>query len=102
MEPSVALIVASSGNILAIIVNYLLGYWLYDKTKDKLNSSKIGLKSLKYGSKYGLFSLLLSWLPIIGDPLTLVAGVLRVRFVWFVMIAGGLRVARYCFLAFIV
>ena len=94
-----AMVLASSGNILAIIANYWFGYWLYDKTKDKLQSSKSGQWSLNYGQKYGYFILFFSWLPIIGDPLTLVAGVLRLNFVWFVVIAGSLRVARYYFLS---
>ncbi|SMP86091.1 SNARE associated Golgi protein [Epsilonproteobacteria bacterium SCGC AD-308-O04] len=98
MSTTNALLFASSGNILAIMVNYWLGYWLYDKTKMKLNKSKTGMKSLEFGHKYGYFALLLSWLPVIGDPLTLVAGVVRLQFVWFVLIAGSLRVLRYYFL----
>lgn len=94
-----AMLAASSGNILAIVLNYWLGYWLYEKTKTKLQTSKMGNKSLAYGEKYGYFILLFSWLPLIGDPLTLVAGVLRLQFVWFVVIAGSLRVMRYYFLA---
>ena len=94
-----AIISASSGNILAITLNYWLGYWLYKKTQTKLLKSKIGSKSLACGNKYGYFILLFSWLPIIGDPLTLVAGVIRLKFVWFVIIAGSLRVLRYYFLA---
>jgi len=90
-----AMLFASSGNILAIVLNYFLGFWLYEKTKSKLKSSKIGRRSLACGHKYGYSALILSWLPIIGDPLTLVAGVVRLKFVWFVLIAGGLRVARY-------
>ena len=101
MAKYTALIVASSGNILAIIVNYFFGYWLYDKTKTKLNSSKTGKKSLDYGHKYGYFILLFSWLPVIGDPLTLVAGVLRLNFVTFVIIAGTMRIARYYMLTFV-
>jgi len=97
-----AMFFASSGNILAIIANYWFGYWLYEKTKTKLSSSKVGAKSLEYGHKYGYFILLFSWLPILGDPLTLVAGVYRLRFVWFVIIAGSLRVARYYVIAQIV
>ena len=89
------------GNVLAIILNYVIGFWLYEKTKDKLNKSKIGKKSLYYGHKYGYLSLLASWLPIVGDPLTLVAGLLKLNFLWFVIIAGGLRVGRYYLLTFI-
>ncbi len=93
-----AMLSASSGNILAIILNYALGYFLYEKTKTKLLSSKMGTKAYDYGHKYGYIALLLSWLPIIGDPLTLVAGLLRLQFVWFVLLAGSLRVLRYYFL----
>lgn len=94
-----AMIFASSGNILAIMLNYWLGYWLYEKTKTKLTKSKIGSRGLACGNKYGYLILPFSWLPLIGDPLTLVAGVIRLRFVWFVIIAGSLRVLRYYFLA---
>ena len=95
----VALLYASTGNILAIVVNYFFGYWLYEKTAKKLKSSKIGRQSLLYGHKHGYFILFLSWLPIIGDPLTLVAGLLRIHFLWFILIAGSLRVGRYYFLS---
>ncbi|MEA3229181.1 MAG: DedA family protein [Campylobacterota bacterium] len=90
-----AMLYASSGNILAIIVNYWLGYWLYEKTHIKLKSSNIGRKSLYYGHSYGYFILPLSWLPILGDPLTLVAGVLRLNFALFIIIAGFFRIIRY-------
>ena len=99
MPINTALLYASSGNILAIILNYWLGFWLYEKTKTKLLSSKIGSSSYKFGHKYAYFALLLSWLPLIGDPLTIVAGLVRLNFIWFVIIAGSLRVARYYFLA---
>jgi len=94
-----AMVAASSGNVLAIILNYAFGYWLYEKTHIKLKASKSGNWSLEYGQKYGYYILLFSWLPVIGDPLTLVAGVLRLNFVWFVVIAGSLRVGRYYLLS---
>ena len=102
MSFSHAMLSASLGNILAIILNYMFGYWLYDKTKTKLNSSKVGSKSLACGSKYGYLVLMFSWLPIIGDPLTLVAGVLRLNFISFIIIAGTLRVLRYYLIAQII
>lgn len=99
MSKQTALVFASSGNILAIILNYFLGLFLYEKTKLKLEKSKIGNKSLAIGHSYGYYALLFSWFPIIGDPLTLVAGLVRLKFVWFVLIAGSLRIVRYYFLA---
>lgn len=102
MPQLTALFFASFGNILAIILNYFLGFWLYDRTKDKLHTSKIGRKSLYFGHKYGFYTLLLSWVPIFGDPLTLVAGLLRIHFLWFVLIAGTLRFLRYYALTFMI
>jgi membrane protein YqaA with SNARE-associated domain len=93
---------ASLGNILAIVVNYWLGFWLYDKTKTKLKSSKTGRKSIYMGHRYGYYALLFSWLPVIGDPLTLVAGLVRLNFVWFLILAGSLRVARYLVLSYLI
>lgn len=97
-----AILSASIGNVLAIVVNYYLGFWLYEKTKSKLESSRVGRKSIYYGHSYGFYALLLSWLPIIGDPLTLVAGLVRLRFVWFLVIAGGLRVGRYVVISYLI
>jgi len=97
-----AMLSASSGNLLAIIFNYYLGYFLYEKTKTKLFASKIGKKSFMIGHKYGTYALLLSWLPFIGDPLTVVAGLVRLKFVWFVIIAGSLRILRYWLLTLVV
>jgi len=97
-----ALLFASTGNILAIIVNYFLGYFIYEKTKDKLFASKVGVKAYRFGHKYAYFALLLSWLPILGDPLTIVAGLVRLKFIYFILIAGSLRVLRYYFLTLMV
>jgi len=102
MPVAEALFFASTGNILAIIVNYYLGYFLYTKTKKKLLHSKMGRHSYLLGHKYGYLALLLSWLPLIGDPITIVAGLVRLKFVWFVVVAGSLRVGRYYFLTLMV
>ncbi len=95
LSPAIALIAASSGNLLAIILNYALGYFLYEKMHTKLHVSKTGKKAYKWGHTYGYYALLLSWLPFIGDPLTIVAGLVRLNFWYFLLIAGSLRVLRY-------
>ena len=46
-------------------------------------------------ARWGLWTLLLSWVPVIGDPLTLVAGILRVQFGRFLMLVSFGKVARY-------
>ncbi|SFV59642.1 probable membrane protein YPO3302 [hydrothermal vent metagenome] len=93
--PTTALLAASSGNVAAIIFNYALGYFLYEKMHTKLHASKTGKKAYRLGHRYGYYAMLLSWLPIIGDPLTIVAGVVRLNFWYFLLIAGSLRVLRY-------
>ncbi len=93
-----AMLSASSGNILAIMLNYALGYFLYEKTKKSLHKTQFGRTAYKKGHKYGYFALLFSWLPLIGDPLTLVSGLVRLNFFVFLLTAGSLRVVRYYFL----
>jgi len=100
MPLSSAMFFASSGNILAIIFNYALGFFLYEKTKTKLLASRFGKKAYMYGHKYGYIALLLSWLPLIGDPLTIVSGLVRLKFFYFLLIAGSLRVLRYYLLSY--
>lgn len=96
-----ALFFASSGNILAIIVNYYLGFFLYEKMHTKLEKSKIGKKSLHYGHRYGYGALVFSWLPVIGDPITIVAGLVRLKFMYFLIIVGLLRIIRYIFISYL-
>ncbi len=95
MEPSLALTSASAGNILAILLNYALGFLLYEVTHNRLEASRSGRKALEWGHKHGYWALAFSWLPVIGDPITLVAGVMRLNLLWFVLIAGSLRIVRY-------
>jgi membrane protein YqaA with SNARE-associated domain len=45
--------------------------------------------------RYGRWSLLLSWVPVIGDPLTVVAGVLREPFAVFLALVTVAKIGRY-------
>ena len=90
-----ALIAASIGNCLGCLLNYGLGFLFADKTQAKLNSSRVGRLALKWMREYGTWSLLGSWLPVIGDPLTIVGGLVRIRLQWFVLIVFTLRILRY-------
>ncbi len=95
MDTSLAMLSASLGNVLAVVVNYSLGFWLYETMHHKLESSRIGAKALYVGHRYGYVALPLTVLPIIGDPLTIVAGMVRLHFVWFLVMAALLRIGRY-------
>jgi len=95
MDKSTALLSASAGNILAIMVNFALGYWLSRWVHRKALHSRIGRRAFLWSKNYGYMALLLSPLPIIGDPITLASGVLRLNIWIFLLLAGGLRVLRY-------
>ena len=91
------LIVASSGNVLGSVVNWALGFYLRNLTTKKwfpFKDKQIE-NSSKWFSKTGKWSLLFAWVPIIGDPLTLVAGLLRVKFIEFIILVTIGKVSRY-------
>ena len=97
------IIFASLGNILGSLVNWYLGFEL-EKFKDKKWFPITKLQMNNASSlfiKYGKWSLLLSWLPFIGDPLTLVAGVLRMPIFSFIVIVSIAKVFRYIFVSLI-
>ena len=75
------IIVATAGNVLGSLTNYGIGYWLsIDVVKKILRiSDNQLLKARERFHTYGILSLCFAWVPIIGDPLTLIAGVLRIR-----------------------
>ena len=74
------LTIASLGNILGSCVNFWLGQQIdrfHDKKWFPVSAEHLAKAKRTY-DKYGFWSLLLSWVPIIGDPITLFAGVLGV------------------------
>ena len=98
------LIVASFGNILGSVVNWVLGFysrnlatkkWFPFKDKQIKNSSK-------WFSKFGKWSLLFAWVPVIGDPLTLAAGLLRVKFIEFVILVTIGKFSRYFLIYYLI
>jgi len=71
----------------------------YESIKNKFRP---GHADYTYFKKYGIWSLLLAWVPVIGDPLTIIAGVLRVKFLTFLTLVSISKISRYVFLIFIV
>ena len=103
-EKNILLIVASSGNILGSIFNWYLGKKItifQDRKWFPVSPEQLN-KSQKYFQKYGLWSLLLAWVPVIGDPLTLLAGVLKVRFSIFFILVSISKISRYVFILYLV
>ena len=91
------LIVASFGNVTGSAVNWALGFYSRNLTTKKwfpFKETQIE-KSSQWFRKFGKWALLFAWVPIIGDPLTLVAGLLRVRFLDFIILVAIGKVSRY-------
>lgn len=101
LAPAPALVWASVGNTAGCLLNYALGRWGRQSVEDTLLASRTGRAALRWTERFGVPALLFSWLPVVGDPLTLAAGVGRVPLAWFVPLVAGLRVARYAALLWV-
>ena len=98
------LIVASFGNVLGSVVNWVLGFYSRNLTIKKwfpFKETQIE-RSSKWFNKFGRWSLLFTWVPILGDPLTLVAGLLRVRFLDFIILVAIGKVSRYLLVFYLI
>ncbi|MEQ9726336.1 YqaA family protein [Pseudomonas sp. WHRI 8822A] len=94
-------LVASLGNVLGSLVNWWLGRYL-ERFRDRRwfpVSDRRLLQAQHWYGRYGRWSLLLSWLPVIGDPLTLVAGIMREPLWRFMLIVTLAKTLRYTVLA---
>lgn len=91
---------ATAGNSLGSMVNYALGrYLLHFQERRWFPIKPAALtKTQRWFQRYGTWSLLLAWAPIFGDALTLVAGIMRVRFIWFVLLVVTGKGLRYAML----
>lgn len=90
-------IVASVGNVAGSVVNWLLGRGI-ERFRDR-RWFPVGPAALdraqRWYHRYGKWSLLLSWMPIVGDPLTVVAGVAREPLAVFLALVTVAKVGRY-------
>tara|TARA_B100001123_G_C15215413_1_gene989023 strand:- start:384 stop:650 length:267 start_codon:yes stop_codon:yes gene_type:complete len=79
-----------------------LGYYLGNLIKKKwlpFSQNKID-KATIFFNKYGKWSLLLAWFPVVGDPITFVAGTLRYSFISFCILVSIGKVGRYLVIYF--
>jgi membrane protein YqaA with SNARE-associated domain len=92
---------ATFGNLLGSLVTYGLGRvgnqavtrrWLRIDTADLARAEK-------WFARWGAPALLLAWLPVVGDPLCLFAGLLRLDLTRFVLLVGLGKLGRYCLIA---
>jgi membrane protein YqaA with SNARE-associated domain len=88
---------ATAGNTLGAAVNWSIGRWLLhyqDRRWFPFKPDRLGAAQRWY-QRWGVWSLLLAWLPIGGDALTFIAGLMRVNFALFFLLTAIGKGARY-------
>ncbi|WP_207459528.1 YqaA family protein [Azospirillum sp. SYSU D00513] len=90
-------LVATAGNVLGSACNWAIGRYLMHFQDRRWFPIRPALveRATRWYNRFGLWSLLLAWAPFIGDPLTLVAGILRVDFRVFLLLVTVGKAARY-------
>uniref|UniRef100_A0A831U2M1 DedA family protein n=1 Tax=Geobacter metallireducens TaxID=28232 RepID=A0A831U2M1_GEOME len=102
-DPVLAVAVATVGNWLGACTTYSVGMWggpFLVRRVLRIDEATERRADRLY-ARYGSWSLLFSWLPVIGDPLCLVGGILRVGFGRFSLLVGSGKLARYAFIAWV-
>lgn len=90
-------IIATVGNVLGSLITYSmgrLGNEVVHKKWLRISETQIE-RSERWFGQYGRPSLLLAWLPVVGDPLCLVAGLLRCELISFLILVSVGKLARY-------
>jgi len=103
LSPVVLVAFATIGNALGSLTNYALGYWAsLEVIKKWLKiSEKEFVRAEQRFVKFGLFSLCFAWVPVIGDPITVMAGILRIRLLWFVVLVTAGKLMRYIVVSYL-
>ncbi len=103
-DPLAAVAVATVGNWLGACTTWAVGVWGGTFLIRRLLrvSPAAEERAETFYHRYGSWSLLLSWLPVIGDPLCLVGGLLRVGFLRFSLLVFIGKLARYAVVAWAV
>ena len=100
-SPTHAVVTATLGNYSGACTTYLIGIYGSDffiKKLLRIDDSDL-IKAKQIYQKYGTWSLLLSWLPVVGDPLCLLAGIFRIGFTRFSLLVFTGKFLRYTTLA---
>ena len=90
-------LVATAGNTLGALVNWVLGRFCLHWRDRRWFPVKAGEleRAGAWFRRYGAWALLFAWLPVVGDPLTFVGGIFRVNVWAFLLLVGAGKAARY-------
>jgi membrane protein YqaA with SNARE-associated domain len=102
-DPALSVIVATAGNYCGACTTYWIGIYGSSFLITRLlrideNARK---RAERFYAKYGSWSLFFSWVPIVGDPLCLVGGLLEVGFIRFSLLVSSGKLVRYVVVAFL-
>lgn len=102
-DPFILVVVATLGNTLGAVVNWIMGlYLLHFQDRRWFYFSKAQIeKAQRWYQRYGFWTLLLAWMPIGGDALTLIAGIMKVRLWLFLLLVGSGKALRYIFVVYL-
>ncbi|MCD1636446.1 DedA family protein [Martelella mediterranea] len=96
-SPALLIVVATIGNVLGSAVNWALGCWIERFRQRRwfpVNEKALD-RATRWYHRWGRWSLLLSWAPVVGDALTVVAGVLREPIWSFLLLVTIAKASRY-------
>lgn len=100
VAPAALWLAATAGNTLGSMVNWALGRLalrLEEHPRFPLRRNRLA-RAQRWFNRFGIWTLLFAWLPIIGDPLTLVAGIMRTPFALTIVLVAAGKGARYAVL----
>jgi membrane protein YqaA with SNARE-associated domain len=102
-DPVLLVVIATLGNTLGAVVNWLLGrYLLHFQDRRWFYFSRPQIeRAQRWFQRYGFWSLLMAWAPVGGDALTLIAGIMKVRLWLFLLLVGLGKAARYVSVLFL-
>jgi membrane protein YqaA with SNARE-associated domain len=103
LPPVTLVITATIGNVLGSLTNYGLGFWanrVVIKKWSGMSEDDFARAEQRF-VKYGIISLFFAWVPVVGDPLTVIAGVLRVRLRWFLILVTAGKLLRYILISLV-
>jgi membrane protein YqaA with SNARE-associated domain len=102
-DPVIAVAIASVGNYFGACTTYAIGIYgspLLVRKVLRIDEAA-EQRADRFYARYGSWSLLFSWLPVIGDPLCLVGGLLKISFARFSLLVFAGKLARYATVAWL-
>jgi membrane protein YqaA with SNARE-associated domain len=96
-QPWVLVAMATTGNLVGSVINFFFGRYvsgLTDRRWFPATEAQMKRASAQF-QRYGVWILLMSWMPVLGDLITVIAGLLRTEFKLFLVLTAIGKFLRY-------